>query len=250
MYCPESLIGIDRNTEATVYIGNLDVKVDENLVWELMVQVGPVSSVHLPKDKVTHRHQGYGFCEFKLEEDAEYSIRIMNMVRMYGKPLRVNRTGGSVTGDRLTTADVVQSGVSQPPANHIDLGCNLFVGNLDPDLVSEKTLMDIFSAFGHVHYCQIARDQITDKSRGFGFISYDNFESSDKALSCMNNQFICNKPAHVSYAYKEGTNGQRHGTAAERLLADEHKTEKESKYLEMRRQMQEATSWYNGFVNK
>ena len=39
-------------------------------------QVGPVSSVHMPKDKVTGKQQGYGFVEFKGEEDADYAIKV------------------------------------------------------------------------------------------------------------------------------------------------------------------------------
>ena len=38
-------------------------------------------------------HQGYGFVEFMGEEDADYSIRIMNMIKLYGKPIRVNKVG-------------------------------------------------------------------------------------------------------------------------------------------------------------
>lgn len=48
-------------------------------------------NVHLPKDRVTQTHQGYGFCEFLTEEDADYAIRIMNQIRLYGKPIRVNK---------------------------------------------------------------------------------------------------------------------------------------------------------------
>jgi RNA recognition motif-containing protein len=48
-------------------------------------------NVHLPKDRVTQTHQGYGFVEFISEEDAEYAARIMNQVRLYGKPIRVNK---------------------------------------------------------------------------------------------------------------------------------------------------------------
>jgi hypothetical protein len=40
------------------------------------LQVGPVSSVHMPKDKVTGKQQGYGFVEFKGEEDADYAIKV------------------------------------------------------------------------------------------------------------------------------------------------------------------------------
>jgi len=36
-------------------------------------------------------HQGYGFVEFASEEDADYAIKIMNMIKLYGKPIRVNK---------------------------------------------------------------------------------------------------------------------------------------------------------------
>jgi len=45
----------------------------------------------MPKDRVTQMHQGYGFVEFMGEEDADYSIKIMNMIKLYGKPIRVNK---------------------------------------------------------------------------------------------------------------------------------------------------------------
>ena len=40
---------------------------------------------------MTQAHQGYGFVEFMGEDDADYAIRIMNMIKMYGKPIRVNK---------------------------------------------------------------------------------------------------------------------------------------------------------------
>jgi splicing factor 3B subunit 4 len=44
--------------DATVYVGGLDEKVNEAIVWELFVQAGPVVSVNMPKDRVTSSHQG------------------------------------------------------------------------------------------------------------------------------------------------------------------------------------------------
>lgn len=117
----------DRNQEATIYIGNLDERCTEALIWELMLQAGPVANVHLPRDRVSQTHQGYGFCEFLTEEDADYAIKIMNMVKLYGKPIRANKA----------SAD----------KKEIDIGANLFIGNLDPS-IDEKTLYDTFSAFG------------------------------------------------------------------------------------------------------
>ncbi|KAI8990767.1 hypothetical protein BDF20DRAFT_840735 [Mycotypha africana] len=194
---------IERNQEATIYIGNLDERVTESLVWELMLQAGPVVNVHLPKDRVTQTHQSYGFVEFLTEDDADYAIKIMNQVRLYGKPVRVNKA----TSDR----------------KNLDVGATLFIGNLDPD-VDEKVLYDTFSAFGMiVNTPKIARDPESGLPKGFGFISYDNFESSDAAIQAMEGQYLMNKQITVSYAYKKDGKGERHGSAAERLLAAEAK---------------------------
>lgn len=58
------------------------------------------------------------------------------------------------------------------------------------------------------------RDNETGGSKGFGFCSYDNFESSDAAIEAMNGQYLCNRPIHVSYALKKDTKGERHGSQA------------------------------------
>jgi splicing factor 3B subunit 4 len=87
-------------------------------------------NVHLPKDRVTQTHQGFGFVEFISEEDAEYAARIMNQVRLFGKPIRVNKA----SADKQKTVEV---------------GAELFVGNLD-SMVDEKTLYDTFSTFGNL----------------------------------------------------------------------------------------------------
>jgi splicing factor 3B subunit 4 len=79
------------NKDATVYVGGLDEKVSEAILWELFVQAGPVVNVHMPKDRITQNHQSYGFVEFMCEEDADYAIKIMNMIKLYGKPVRVNK---------------------------------------------------------------------------------------------------------------------------------------------------------------
>lgn len=81
----------------------------------------------MPKDRVTQMHQGYGFVEFLSEDDADYAIKIMNMIKLYGKPIRVNKASAH--------------------QKNLDVGANIFIGNLDPE-VDEKLLYDTFSAFG------------------------------------------------------------------------------------------------------
>lgn len=81
----------ERNQDATVYVGDMDAQVNEALLWELFLQAGHVVNVHIPKDKLTQQHMGYGFVEFHSEEDADYAMKIMNMIKLFGKPLKVNR---------------------------------------------------------------------------------------------------------------------------------------------------------------
>ena len=89
---PPSLTSIfESNQEATWYIGNLDNRVNEEILWELFVQCGPIVNVHIPRDKITVEHQGFGFVEFRNEDDSDYSIKIMHMIKLYGKPIKVNK---------------------------------------------------------------------------------------------------------------------------------------------------------------
>ncbi|KAL7506040.1 hypothetical protein ACHAXN_006492 [Cyclotella atomus] len=211
-----------RNQEATCYVGNLDPQVTEDLLVELFTQIGRVTSVHMPKDKLTGLHAGYGFIEFLDVVDADYAITIMTMVKLYGRPLRVNKSSldkKAGTGSSL------------------DVGANLFIGNLDPNDVDDKLLYDTFSAFGTiVRPPKIMRDDMTNQSKGFGFVSYDSFEASDLAIECMHNQYLCNRQITVQYAFKKGSTSdggdmvaeggkgpggmpERHGSRAERMLA-------------------------------
>jgi splicing factor 3B subunit 4 len=137
------------NSDATIYVGGLDEKVSETILWELFVQAGPVVNVHMPKDRITQNHQGYGFVEFMTEEDADYAIKIMNMIKLYGKPIRVNKVSllyptNVQFGFRFILLILFKASAHQ---KNLDIGANLFIGNLDPE-VDEKLLYDTFSAFG------------------------------------------------------------------------------------------------------
>ncbi|PRQ51820.1 putative nucleotide-binding alpha-beta plait domain-containing protein [Rosa chinensis] len=84
-----------------------------------------VFNVYVPKDRVMNLHQGYRFVEFRSEQDADYisfpilkllysspipvkdvvsdykfvvltampAIKVLNMIKLYGKAIRVNKDG-------------------------------------------------------------------------------------------------------------------------------------------------------------
>ncbi|KAK4899223.1 Spliceosome-associated protein 49 [Elasticomyces elasticus] len=200
----------DQDKESTLYIGNLDERCTDSLVWELMLQAGPIINVHLPKDRVTQTHQGYGFVEFGSEDDADYATKIMNQIRLWGKPIRVNKASADKRG-----INGAEGGIGGGQG----VGAELFVGNLDP-MVDERVLFDTFSRFGPLLAPpKIARDEATNLAKGYGFISYATFEASDDAIQNMHGQYLMNKEVTVQYAYKKDGKGERHGDEAERSLA-------------------------------
>ena len=63
------------------------------------------------------------------------------------------------------------------------------------------------------------RDPESGNSKGYAFVNFSSFEASDAAIEAMNGQYLCNRPITISYAFKKDAKGERHGSAAERLLA-------------------------------
>ena len=187
----------DRNQEATIYINNLDTNVTEDILLELFIQCGPIVSIHLPKDRVSGEHNGFGFLEFRNEDDCEYAVKIMNQIKLFGKPIKLNKSS--------------QDKRSQ------EVGANLFIGNLAEE-IDEKILKDIFQVYGNIILIRISRDE-TSKSKHYGFVNFDKFDSSDNAIKELNGKYLYGKQLKVEYALRNGSKTERHGSLAERILA-------------------------------
>lgn len=97
-----------------------------------------LANVFLPKDRISGVHQGFGFCEFMAEQDADYAVKIMNQIKLFGKPIRVNKA-------------------SYDAKKPVDIGANLFIGSLD-DSVQEGELHDTFSTFGSLAEAPTVRE--------------------------------------------------------------------------------------------
>ncbi|KZZ89996.1 Nucleotide-binding, alpha-beta plait [Moelleriella libera RCEF 2490] len=193
----------EQDKEATIYIGNIDERASPSTVYEIMLQMGPIHNIHMPRDRVTQNHQGFGFVEFRTPNDAEYAANVVNGVKLYGKSLRVNKA----SADKQKGADI---------------GAELFVGNLD-SMVDEKLLYDTFSRFGPLlSLPKVARDD-AGASKGFGFVSYGDFDSSDAAVANLDGQYLLSRDISVQYAFKKDGKGERHGDKAERELAKQAK---------------------------
>ncbi|NWT03911.1 RBM7 protein, partial [Mionectes macconnelli] len=80
--------------DRTLFVGNLDPKVTEELIFELFHQAGPVITVKIPKDR-DGRPKQFAFVHFKHEVSAPYGLQLLNGIKLYGRPMRIQFRSGS-----------------------------------------------------------------------------------------------------------------------------------------------------------
>ncbi len=75
----------------------------------------------------------------------------------------------------------------------------LFVGNLSFD-TSENDLQDAFAAFGTVTETNLMMDRMTNRPRGFGFVTMASAEEAQKAIDGLNGQQLGGRALTVNVA--------------------------------------------------
>ena len=75
----------------------------------------------------------------------------------------------------------------------------LFVGNLSWGL-DWRELKDIFKEFGEVSFVRIVTDRETGKSRGFGFVEFENAEDATRAKEEMDGKEIDGRELKIDFA--------------------------------------------------
>lgn len=77
-------------------------------------------------------------------------------------------------------------------------GCNLFVFHIPNDMTNQD-LFNYFGPYGNVISARIMVEKETGRSRGFGFVSYDNAASADAAIKAMNGFQVGRKRLKVQH---------------------------------------------------
>ncbi|CAN6893208.1 unnamed protein product [Brassica oleracea] len=90
-----------RSQESIVYVGNPDPQLSEEFLWECLIQAGHVGKlnalVHMNNLRLV-ASVSYGcwlyleeLVDFLCEENIGYPIKVLNMIKLHGKPIRVNK---------------------------------------------------------------------------------------------------------------------------------------------------------------
>lgn len=161
---------------SSLYVGDLDPKVDETQLYHLFSQAGQVFSIRVCRDLATKRSLGYAYVNYSSVLEASHALESLNFREVGGKPVRVMYSHRDPSIRKSGTA-------------------NIFIKNLDKE-IENKALHDTFSAFGPILSCRVALDE-SGVSKGYGFVQFEQVESARIAIEKVNGMLINDKPVYV-----------------------------------------------------
>jgi RNA recognition motif-containing protein len=85
----------------------------------------------------------------------------------------------------------------------------LFVGSLSWN-TDDRGLHEAFAPFGEIVEAVVITDRDTGRSRGFGFVTFEDEEGADKAIAALNNTELDGRTIRVDVA-QERSRGPRGG---------------------------------------
>jgi cold-inducible RNA-binding protein len=86
----------------------------------------------------------------------------------------------------------------------------LFVGGLAWE-TDDASLADAFSRYGNLTDAKVITDRDTGRSRGFGFVTFEDEESAQSALEGMNGQNLDGRTLRVDLATEQAPRRDRGG---------------------------------------
>jgi len=81
--------GFDISNCRSLYVGSLNSKINEALLYEIFATLGPIETCKLIKDK-TGGSAGYGFIDYYEHKTAAMALQSLNGKSIYGSEMKVN----------------------------------------------------------------------------------------------------------------------------------------------------------------
>ncbi|KAF7833201.1 heterogeneous nuclear ribonucleoprotein 1-like [Senna tora] len=146
-----------------IFIGGLARDTTLDTFVKYFEKYGEITDSVIMKDRHTGRPRGFGFITYADPSVVDQVIQEDHVIN--GKQVEIKRTipkGAAQENDFKTK--------------------KIFVGGI-PSMVTEEELKNFFSKYGKVVEHEIIRDHTTKRSRGFGFVVFDNEKVVDNILT-------------------------------------------------------------------
>lgn len=188
---------IRKSGVGNIFIKNLDKSIDNKALYDTFSAFGNILSCKIAMDE--HGSKGYGFVHFETEEAARNSIEKVNGMLLNGKKVFVGRF--------MTRRERIEM-----MGDRAKKFTNVYVKNFG-DALDDDKLRTLFETCGSVSSCKVMTDE-NDKSRGFGFVSFDDHEAAQMAVDDLNNKEL---EGHIMYVGRAQKKAERVAELKERF---------------------------------
>ena len=147
------------HTVFTLYVGDMEKTIQDQQLYNVFVQYGPLYSVRIMKNSETKVSRGFGFVSFYNQNDAQRAKDHLNHYRILQVPIRV---------------------AWKKNIKDFSLENNIFIRSL-PLTLDPKDFEQICRRFGPVASVKISHDQ-EGRSRGYGYLQFETKEAKDLCL--------------------------------------------------------------------
>jgi RNA recognition motif-containing protein len=87
-----------------------------------------------------------------------------------------------------------------------EMSKKLFVGSLSWD-TNDESLRNAFSQYGEISEAVVISDRDTGRSRGFGFVTFEDDDAADKAVAALNGTELDGRTIRVDVAQAKQRSG-------------------------------------------
>lgn len=148
-----------------VFVGSLPYSSTEDVLKNYFKKFGELVDCVIMKESKTNKSRGFGF--------VTYTKSSMVDEMMKARPHRID-------GRELETKRATPREDAGKPGAEASTK-KLFVGAIKEGL-NEEHLKEYFGKYGKIEDCVIMKDKDSNKSRGFGFITFDDYDPVDKIV--------------------------------------------------------------------
>uniref|UniRef100_A0A146LK12 Nucleolysin TIAR n=1 Tax=Lygus hesperus TaxID=30085 RepID=A0A146LK12_LYGHE len=173
----------DERSPTTLYVGNLEYSVSEELLCTLFSQIGPIRGCKIIREP---GNDPYAFLDFVSHQAAATALAAMNKRVFLDREMKVNWA----------------TSPGNAPKTDISNHHHIFVGDLSPE-IDTNTLREAFAPFGEISNCRIVRDPQTLKSKGYAFVSFVNKSDAENAIMAMNGQWLGNRSIRTNWSTRK-----------------------------------------------
>merc|ERR1712142_329750 len=190
---PDMPLTPEERDARTIFCMQLSQRCRARDVEDFFSSVGKVRDVKLIVCNKTRRFKGIAYVEFKDLESVSLAMGLSGQ-KLLGVPIVIQPSQAEKNRVGMSYSDPMVRPEKGP--------MKLYIGSLHFN-ITEDMLRVIFEPFGRIHSIQLMKDPETDRSKGYGFITYMEAEDAKKAMEHLNGFELAGRDMKVGHVTEQ-----------------------------------------------